>query len=93
MRVALNRRSVYGSRRWKRVRLFVLERDGWKCVRCNRAGRLEVHHKNPMWRSSEDPFDPAGLATLCRGCHFAEHGGGLRRVRPVGADEWDGMLP
>ena len=77
------KRRVYGSPRWKRVRRAVLERDGWRCVKCGHGGRLEVHHIQPMARSTADPFDPAGLQTLCRGCHFAVHGA-VQSAQPRG---------
>ena len=36
--------------RWDRVRRAVLRRDGWRCVQCGRAGRLEVDHITPLDR-------------------------------------------
>ena len=32
------------ARRWDAVRRAVFEGDGWCCVECGRAGRLEVDH-------------------------------------------------
>ena len=59
------------SRRWAHVRRFVLTRDGWRCVICGRAGRLEVDHITPMVREpGQDPYDPNGLQALCRRCHI-----------------------
>ena len=29
---------------WERCRRMAKERDGWRCQKCGRAGRLEVHH-------------------------------------------------
>ena len=31
--------------RWERLRLHILNRDGWRCTKCRKASRLEVHHK------------------------------------------------
>ena len=59
------------SRRWERVRRRVLERDGWRCRRCGKAGRLEVDHVVPV-EAGGDPWDPSNLQTLCRGCHIAK---------------------
>lgn len=59
-------------RRWARARRRALDRDGWRCVECGRAGRLEVHHVTPLWRDpGQDAYDLAGLQVLCRRCHFA----------------------
>lgn len=60
-------------RRWRRVRRAVFERDGWRCVMCGRAGRLECDHVTPLEREpGQDPYDVNGLQTLCRGCHIAK---------------------
>ena len=56
-------------KRWARLRLEVLDRDKWACVRCGRRGRLEVDHRISMNRGG-DPYDLENLACLCRQCHF-----------------------
>lgn len=65
-------------RYWERVRRRVLDRDSWRCTRCGRAGRLEVHH------ADGDPShaDLSRLATLCRTCHIAAH---ARPITPAEA--------
>ena len=64
--------------RWARVRRAVFRRDGWKCRRCGKRGRLEAHHEPPL-RKGADPYDLAGIVTLCRGCHIERHRGDRRR--------------
>ena len=59
-------------RRWARVRRQAFDRDGWRCTRCGLAGRLEGHHVQAL-ELGGDPYDPAGIATLCRGCHIELH--------------------
>ena len=59
-------------RRWIKVRRFVFERDGYRCVRCHRPGRLECHHRTPVAAGGND--SPENLETLCRACHFLAHG-------------------
>ena len=55
---------------WAAVRRAVFERDGWRCVQCGRVGRLEADHITPLQREpGQDPYDPNGLQSLCRGCH------------------------
>jgi len=68
-------RKVYNRQRWRRVRLEVLSRDGYRCTRCGRAGRLTVHHLDPVAVSEgkADPFDPSRLRSLCAGCHIILH--------------------
>ena len=60
------------ARRWARVRRQAFERDGYRCRACGRAGRLEAHHEPPL-RDGADPYDLAGILTLCRTCHIERH--------------------
>lgn len=69
---AKERRAVYRRGRWRALRRVILERDGWRCTACGRAGRLEVHHRRPVQHGGP-MFDPENLRTLCRACHFAAH--------------------
>ena len=64
-------RKIYKRAEWRRVRLAMLERAGWRCERCGKPGRLECHHKNPIAKGG-DWFNPDNLEILCRPCHFAE---------------------
>ena len=60
-------------RRWAVARCAVFDRDGYRCVRCERAGRLECDHIVPLeWDPAQDPYDPDGCQTLCRRCHIAK---------------------
>ena len=56
-------------RKWARLRREVLDRDGWRCVQCERRGRLEVDHIQPM-RFGGAVYDLENLQTLCRQHHF-----------------------
>ena len=59
------------ARRWAIVRRAVFERDGYRCVMCGRAGKLECDHVSPLQREpGQDPYDPHGLQSLCRTCHI-----------------------
>ncbi|MDE2903346.1 MAG: hypothetical protein OXP73_10005 [Chloroflexota bacterium] len=60
------------ARRWGRVRRLAFERDGYRCTLCHRPGRLEAHHDPPL-RAGVDPYDVAGVRTLCRACHIDHH--------------------
>ena len=69
------------ARRWAAVRRAVLKRDGFRCVECGRAGKLEVDHIVPMRREpGQDVYDVNGLQTLCRSCHLAKTARENRRL-------------
>ena len=63
---------------WFEVRERILERDGYKCVRCGmtqeearaRGHTLSIHHKIP-WEVSHDNAD-SNLETLDQSCHMKE---------------------
>ena len=52
------------SRRWKLARLAALERDGWRCAKCGRAGRLQVDHIQPLSEGG-DGYKLENLQSLC----------------------------
>ena len=55
---------------WAHARRVVFERDGYRCVSCGKAGRLECDHVTPLQREpGQDPYDVNGLQALCRSCH------------------------
>lgn len=69
-------KAFYKSSEWEKVRQFVLMRDKYKCVKCNRPA-LEVHHiehltPDNIW-NPWIALNPDNLASLCKDCHFAEH--------------------
>ena len=61
--------NIYHTRKWKELRLLVLERDQYRCVQCGKAARFEVDHIEPV-RTGGDEFALSNLQTLCRRCHF-----------------------
>ena len=67
-----NQHVTINRRRWERVRRAAFERDHYRCRRCGHPGRLEAHHEPPL-RDGADPYDLAGIVTLCRGCHIEHH--------------------
>ena len=64
--------SQLNQAHWRRVRWAVLQRDRFRCQKCGKAGRLEVHHLQAL-EDGGAPFDPANLQALCRGCHIQHH--------------------
>ena len=57
---------------WTAFRETCIKRAGFRCERCKRRGRLEVHHKRALAHGGEK-FSFANVEVLCRRCHFAEH--------------------
>ena len=76
--------------RWTAVRYAIFERDGWRCVRCGRAGRLECDHIDRDWHG--DPYDPTNLQTLCRTCHIEKTRQENRREPTPAEVEWREMV-
>ena len=75
-------------RQWGKVRLMVLDRDGWACAKCGKAGRLEVDHRVPL-EDGGAVYDLANLQSLCRSCHFAKTRGERgAKPTPPEVQEW-----
>ena len=56
--------------RWQKMRLLVMERDGFQCTHCEAEDKtLNVHHK--VYRRGRDPwaYPDEELTTLCEDCH------------------------
>ena len=50
---------------------MVFDRDGWACVTCGKAGRLEADHIKPL-EDGGAVYDLVNLQALCRGCHWSK---------------------
>ncbi|WP_420609997.1 HNH endonuclease [Candidatus Poriferisodalis sp.] len=48
----------------------MLSRDGFRCAKCGRAGKLEAHHIEPVHIAPELAYDVGNGLTLCRACHI-----------------------
>ena len=88
----LHKRMVQ-SRPWARARRAALDRDNWRCTKCGRAGRLEVHHRVPLQQNpDQDPYALEGLAALCRSCHFRATADQNRRPPGPQAAGWQDLV-
>ena len=68
---------------WKKRRLRILDRDGWRCVECGAASRLEVDHIEPLWEGGLE--EDSNLQALCRTCHILKH----KRPRSAAEIAWE----
>ena len=74
-------RGSTGSR-WATTRLLALLRDGYRCVRCQKAGRLEVDHVVPVHRGGAE-YELSNTQTLCKKCHISKTLSETRRQTPA----------
>ena len=65
------RHKRIGYRARLRLRRFVFERDGFRCRKCGKPGRLEAHHVRPVAAGGND--SPENILTLCVCCHIQHH--------------------
>ena len=71
VRIDMSHHSARG-RMWEAFRQACIKRAGYRCVRCRRRGRLEVHHLVSLAKGGlKFSFD--NVIVLCRQCHFDEH--------------------
>lgn len=62
-------KRVTRGRRWYTLRMAVLERDGWACVKCGEPRWLEVDHIQPVRTHPHLSYAPGNCQVLCRVCH------------------------
>lgn len=67
-----------------KLRQEILERDGQRCVKCNRSTDLDVHHVHAVGDGGTD--EPENLVTLCKTCHLEWHV--FERVCTIPFQEW-----
>jgi hypothetical protein len=63
-------RLALASKGCDRLKMLILERDGWKCQACGSSTNLQVHHL--VYRSQLGAA-PDNLITLCVHCHGRAH--------------------
>ena len=56
-------------RDWENVRLVVLNRDQWRCRKCQSPRSLEVDHRQALEHGGS-PLDMGNLWVLCKNCHM-----------------------
>ena len=56
---------------YRKLRTYVLERDGWRCQSSGSSDRLQVHHMRSRSILGDDTDE--NLITLCTDCHSDIH--------------------
>ena len=69
--MALSKREI-GSGKWKKLRVTILNRDGWQCAICHKPAHTVDHiiprvKGGPMWTESN-------LQSLCKSCNSSKGG-------------------
>ena len=62
-------RAITKTKRWRLLRLEIIDRDGGRCTSCGSMRRLEVHHVKPVRDRPDLAYAPENLRTLCASCH------------------------
>jgi hypothetical protein len=57
----------------KELRWLVLERDGWRCLKCGSTIDLHCHHYIPIVYDYIESADMDNCGTYCRKCHIELH--------------------
>ncbi len=69
--------EFYHNPKWIHKRDMILRRDGYRCQRCKRYGRIRqattVHHILHLEDRPDLAYDPANLISVCMACHNALH--------------------
>jgi uncharacterized protein YdaU (DUF1376 family) len=63
----LTRSKRMKGTRWQKIRVAVLDRDGWACMSCGARDVLEVDHIKPL--AAGGSHDMRNLQCLCRPCN------------------------
>jgi len=69
--MALSERAL-GSGKWKKLRITVLDRDGWQCALCN-APATSVDHIFPRVKGGS-MWALDNLQSLCKSCNSRKGG-------------------
>jgi 5-methylcytosine-specific restriction endonuclease McrA len=69
--MALSERAL-GSGKWKKLRIQILDRDGWQCALCN-APATSVDHIFPRVKGGE-MWALDNLQSLCKSCNSRKGG-------------------
>lgn len=63
---------MLGAKLTNARRLYIYDRDGFRCVACDSTRYLQIHHYIPRGKGGQD--NEMNLVTLCSDCHCLAHG-------------------
>ena len=66
-------RWLLHDEQWRRRRLEIMRRDGFRCRRCGSRVNLNVHHRWYIWGRRPWQYPDRCLVTLCESCHHHVH--------------------
>jgi 5-methylcytosine-specific restriction endonuclease McrA len=69
--MALGKKAI-GSGKWKKLRITILDRDGWQCAICNKPAHT-VDHIIPRIKGG-DMWNPSNLQSMCKSCNSSKGG-------------------
>ncbi len=61
-----------GSNKWKKLRITILDRDGWSCAVCHGPAHT-VDHIIPRVKGGE-MWNPSNLQSMCKSCNSSKGG-------------------
>lgn len=64
--------KIYSSKKWKKLRQIIFERDMFTCRFCG-AKAEEVHHIISICEDESKVFEKENLVAICRDCHINFH--------------------
>jgi hypothetical protein len=85
----LSNREI-GSGKWKKLRITILDRDGWQCASCGRPAHT-VDHIIPRVKGG-DMWSPDNLQSMCKSCNSAK-GGRFFSHKATPPVSWESSLP
>ena len=74
------------SQEWTLARSRALNRDGYRCRECGRAGRLEVHHLRSLKDGGNHALE--NLRSYCKTHHLEIH----RQPQTASEREWNQLI-
>jgi hypothetical protein len=69
--MALSRKAI-STGKWKKLRITILDRDGWQCATCGGPAHT-VDHIIPRVKGG-DMWAPDNLQSMCKSCNSAKGG-------------------